>query len=409
MMNYDEFKDQVVEHIKEHLPIEFADADVSITPVIKNNDTVQDSLQVKTGDERISPSINLNESFKAYQRTGDFDGELENLAAIRMNADPHLDVDIESILDFDSIKDRIDCRMINVERNSEYLSDKPYKQIEDLALVYSVDLGKNSDGIMNTIVNDSLMERWQVSSDELDRVAMDNLSKNESMQFSSMRDMLKNMMFPDTPDDDPSLDFLLPPAEGPQMYVLTSDDKLYGAKFLADTAKMDEIAEKLGGDFVVIPSSINECILMPDASAMSRETLENMIHEVNATQVPEKEVLSEHAYCYDAQTHELMRADRYEERHAEKQMESQEYGKNAGLFAAAVGEPQTAYESAPEKAGDKPKDTRAVDLDAIEKTEKSNPKHERKSVKAQISEKKAIIAKKAAEKTSPAKNHQAEL
>ena len=35
MMNYDEFKDQVVEHIKEHLPIEFADADVSITPVIK--------------------------------------------------------------------------------------------------------------------------------------------------------------------------------------------------------------------------------------------------------------------------------------------------------------------------------------------------------------------------------------
>jgi len=218
MMNYEEFKDQVVEHIKEHLPIEFADADVSITPVIKNNDTVQDSLQVKTGDERISPSINLNESFKAYQRTGDFEGELENLAAIRMNADPHLDVDIESILDFDSIKDRIDCRMINVERNSEYLSDKPYKQIEDLALVYSVDLGKNSDGIMNTIVNDSLMERWQVSSDELDRVAMDNLSKNESMQFSSMRDMLKNMMFPDTPDDDPSLDFLLPPAEGPQMY-----------------------------------------------------------------------------------------------------------------------------------------------------------------------------------------------
>ena len=159
MMNYDEFKDQVVEHIKEHLPIEFADADVTITPVIKNNDTVQDSLQVKTGDERISPSINLNESFKAYQRTGDFDGELENLAAIRMNADPHLDVDIESILDFDSIKDRIDCRMINVERNSEYLSDKPFKQIEDLALVYSVNLGKNSDGIMNTIVNDSLMER----------------------------------------------------------------------------------------------------------------------------------------------------------------------------------------------------------------------------------------------------------
>ncbi len=380
-MNYEEFKQQVVEHIKEHLPEEYANAEVSIRQVTKNNDTIQDSLQINNGDERVSPSINLNESFKSYERSGDFESELETLANIRMNADPHLDVDINSIMNFEAMKDRIDCRLINLENNSGYLSDKPFKQIEDLALVYCVDLGRNSDGIMNTVVTDSLMESWQISADELDRVAMENLSHNESMEFRSMRDMLKDMMFPDTPDNDPSLDLMLPPADGPQMYVLTSDDKLYGAKFLADTGRMDGIAEKLGGDFMVIPSSINECILMPNDGSIDRKELENMIHQVNAEQVPEKEILSEHAYAYDSQAHELMRADRYEERQASRQM-MQAVDK---ALNTAVGEENVSYGA---------------------KAEKAENHRERISVKDKINEKKDIIAKNAAEKSAPSKDLQ---
>lgn len=380
-MNYEEFKQQVVEHIKEHLPEEYANAEVSIRQVTKNNDTIQDSLQINNENDRVSPSINLNESFKSYERSGDFESELETLANIRMNADPHLDVDINSIMNFEAMKDRIDCRLINLENNSGYLSDKPYKQIEDLALVYCVDLGRNSDGIMNTVVTDSLMESWQISADELDRVAMENLSHNESMEFCSMRDMLKNMMFPDTPDNDPSLNLMLPPADGPQMYVLTSDDKLYGAKFLADTGRMDSIAEKLGGDFMVIPSSINECILLPNDGSIDRKELESMIHQVNAEQVPEKEILSEHAYAYDSQAHELMRADRYEERQASKQM-MQAVDK---ALNAAVGEENASYGA---------------------KAEKAENHRERISVKEKINEKKDIISKKAAEKSAPSKDHQ---
>ena len=390
MMDFEEFKQQVVEQIKEHLPIEYADADVSITPVIKNNDTVQDSLQIKTGDERVSPSINLNESFREYQRTGDFDGELEKLAAIRMNADPHLDVDIESILDFDSIKDRIDCRLINIETNSEYLKDKPFKQIEDLALVYTVELGKNSDGIMNTVINDNLMSSWGISTEELEKVAMENLESSDTSRFNSMRDMLKNMMFPDMADDDPMMDAMLPPMDGPQMYVLTSDDKLYGAKYLADTNKLDEIAEKLGGDLVVIPSSVHECIILPNDGSMDRAVVEGMIHDVNSTQVPPKDILSDHAYCYDAQEHELMRADRYEERQAEKNMEHQ----TDRPLAMAVGEEKAAYEAK------EAKETGA---------EKKGDHRERKSVKAQIAEKKDIIAKTAVEKANLVKNHNKEI
>ena len=374
-MNYEEFKQQVVEQIKDHMPIEYADADVGIRQVMKNNDTVQDSLYINNGDERISPVINLNESFKSYEKSGDFEAELNTIANIRMNADPKLEVDINSVLDFESIKDRIDCRLINAETNSEYLKDKPFKQIEDLAVVYTVELGKNSDGIMNTVVTDGLMSSWGIDAELLDKVAMENLENSDTSRFSSMRDVLKSMMFPDMPDDDPMVASMLPPMEGPQMYVLTSDDKLYGAKYLADTGKLDEISEKLGSDLIVIPSSVHECIIIPNDGSMDRSVIEGMIHDVNSTQVPPKDILSEHAYMYDAQEHELMRADRYEQRQAEKQADK----------AVAVGEIKAAYEV---------------------KVEKTDAPREKKSVRAQISEKKAIISKTAAEKTAPVKDHQ---
>ena len=377
-MNYEEFKQQVVEQIKDHMPIEYADADVGIRQVMKNNDTIQDSLYINNGDERISPVINLNESFKSYEKSGDFEAELNTIANIRMNADPKLEVDINSVLDFASIKDRIDCRLINAETNSEYLKDKPFKQIEDLAVVYTVELGKNSDGIMNTVVTDGLMSSWGINAEQLDKVAMENLENSDTSRFSSMRDVLKSMMFPDMPDDDPMVASMLPPMEGPQMYVLTSDDKLYGAKYLADTGKLDEISEKLGSDLIVIPSSVHECIIIPNDGSMDRSVIEGMIHDVNSTQVPPKDILSEHAYMYDVQAHELMRADRYEQRQAEKQANK----------AVAVGEIKAAYEV---------KDVKA---------EKTETPREKKSVKAQISEKKAIISKNAAEKTAPVKDHQ---
>ena len=77
-----------------------------------------------------------------------------------------------------------------------------------------------------------------------------------------------------------------------------------------------------------------------------------------------------------------MRGDHYQEHHQEKNL------------MAAVGEMEAAYAT---KAAPAPK------------AEKAESHHERKSVKAQIAEKKDIIAKSAMEKAAPAKNHHKEL
>ena len=54
---------------------------------------------------------------------------------------------------------------------------------------------------------------------------------------------------------------------------------------------MEDIAEKVGGDFFVLPSSIHELLIVPKQEGMGLSELEAMVQEVNATQVSREEKL----------------------------------------------------------------------------------------------------------------------
>ena len=103
------------------------------------------------------------------------------------------------------------------------------------------------------------------------------------------------------------------------MYVLTINNSIGGAAAILDEKTMGEIAERLNGDYVVIPSSTNEVIVVPISNALTTGQLDEMVHEVNETQVSVEERLSEHVYMYDAKEHQLLTAEHYEERRAAKE------------------------------------------------------------------------------------------
>lgn len=79
-----------------------------------------------------------------------------------------------------------------------------------------------------------------------------------------------------------------------------------------------EIADKVG-DFYVLPSSVHETLIIPKDAGMELRDLEQMVQEVNQTQVAPQERLSDHVYEYDAKEHELFRSDRAEERTKQKE------------------------------------------------------------------------------------------
>ena len=83
------------------------------------------------------------------------------------------------------------------------------------------------------------------------------------------------------------------------MYILTNQNKVNGAGVLARDGVLDKIGELLGSDFYVLPSSTHEVILVPDNGNMQTKELEDMVKEVNATQVPPEDLLSDKVQYYD--------------------------------------------------------------------------------------------------------------
>ena len=372
MMDFEEFKNSVADQIKDFLPEKYEDASVTLQDVTKNNDTVLTGLLIKTEDSNIAPNIYLENFFEQYQDGRDMADILQNIADVRVQHEMEQGFDVSRLTDFDQVKDNIICKLVNAELNADYLADKPHIMMEDLAVVYAIDLGGNESGHMSAPITNSLMEQYGVTTEELHDIALHNLSESQ-IEFKTMRDVLVDMMFPDGIQPDDPRAFMLPPEEeNPSMYVLSNADKLNGAAAILDSKTMENISEKLGGDFIVLPSSIHETIVLPVTEDMDHHTLEAMVQDVNAGQVAPEERLSDHVYMYDSQEKELVLADKMEERQAQR-AEVQKEAKTA-------------------EQGDRP--------DKAERGEKK-AERERVSMKEKLPEKKAEVAKNEANREHP--------
>ena len=65
-MNFNEFVNGVKDNIKRFLPEEYENAEVSVMDYQKLNTTYK-GLMVKKEDETITPTINMDQLYKAYQ------------------------------------------------------------------------------------------------------------------------------------------------------------------------------------------------------------------------------------------------------------------------------------------------------------------------------------------------------
>ena len=90
------------------------------------------------------------------------------------------------------------------------------------------------------------------------------------------------------------------------MYVLTNEEKFYGAAVLLYPHVLAHIGTLLKRNFFVLPSSVHECILVPDQGHYTRFELMKMVREVNQNQVEEEEILSYQVYYYDRKREALV-------------------------------------------------------------------------------------------------------
>lgn len=315
MMDFNEFQNQILQEAKDRM----LGVQVEIRPVEKLQGESYTGLSILPNDSPMAATLNLDAVYnqmvdqgKSFQEVAD---DLISHAADIIVDMPKIDVN--DITNYDQMKNTLVVQVIPTDRNADMLEDIPHKNIEDMSLVYRMQIDQNENGTSSVLITNAMLKNYGVTVEQLHQDAMDAAVINNPATFRSMQEVLSDLM--GMPAD------LMPPMDGPQMYVASVENSLNGAGVIAYPDFMNQVAEQVGGDFFVLPSSVHEVLVIPDDGSIDRHDLESMVREVNASEVLPKDQLSDNVYHYDSQDQVFELAGKYEERMAVKEA-AQEYG-----------------------------------------------------------------------------------
>jgi len=82
------------------------------------------------------------------------------------------------------------------------------------------------------------------------------------------------------------------------MYILTNQKGINGASCMIYKDVIKEFAQLIKSDIYILPSSIHEIILIPLEGSEDKERFKRMVIDINSSQVPADEVLSDSVYMY---------------------------------------------------------------------------------------------------------------
>lgn len=303
-MNYEEFKDRVQNELKDYLGDEYKDTSVVIKEAMKVNRVVdQVSLLGIPGHENASPSISLPDLFESYERTGDFEGEMEKLSNIIQEAVKAIDHSpINGGLDFSAVDKNIFFTLVNAEQNRELLENVPHREFEDLAIIYRWNVGGTNDGLYTNIINNQFAEQMGKSEQELYDLAKANTKELFPSTIRNMNEVICEMMFgSDGLDKEMEAEFKDMMTEMPDeraMYVISNKANIFGAASMLYEENLEALSEKLGSSLYILPSSVHECIAISENFGNPDE-LAQMVYEINMDQVNLDERLSNQVYRYD--------------------------------------------------------------------------------------------------------------
>ena len=155
-----------------------------------------------------------------------------------------------------------------------------------------------------------MVDSYGITPEQLHADALKNAPEIKPVVIEGMAQVLAKQM---GVEDLEMLGLNIPP-EQEKIFVASVEGNVHGAGVIAYTDFMDQAAERVGGDFYLLPSSRHEVLLVPDDGTIDLKSLENMVREVNATTVSAEDKLTDSVYHYDSQEKVFELAEKYVDR-----------------------------------------------------------------------------------------------
>lgn len=301
-MEYRDFIRQIKEDLPEHFSGVLTGAEVAEVQIPKLQGQSYEGIRVTPEGSNMAITMDMNPYFQMMENGVNYEYLLSHLA--EELEDHYLrrpEFSMDMLSNYESIKDSLSVQLIGQAGNEAMLQNIPHRDIEDMAMVYRINLPESEYGVSSILVTNSVLEQYGITEEQLHQDAISS-PRSSSYEIKTMGEVMSEITGMPMPDD------MLP------LFVASNQERYYGASVIVCPGFLEEAHQRLEGNFFVLPSSVHEVLLIPEEAGLSREELENMVRDVNASVVSPKEKLSDHIYHYDGKEKLFELADKYENR-----------------------------------------------------------------------------------------------
>lgn len=219
-----------------------------------------------------------------YLEDHDLERDVEEIESLLVSVSEKVPFELnimEKIKDINNVKYKI----LPYDYYKEELKEKNlfYTLHENgLAEIYFIEIGA---GATVSISKDLIKENnWKLK----EIIENAHINMYQKLRIKTMHSVLTTMLDIDIPDE-----------ENNGMYIVTTDNMLWGGAYITDKEAICYISRILKTDeFYIIPSSIHELLVITNPD-MDIEELKKMVQEVNDTQVEPGDRLSYNVWKYE--------------------------------------------------------------------------------------------------------------
>lgn len=200
------------------------------------------------------------------------------------NVEKRPNIDPDALIDKDYVLENV---IMAIRASSDDESIVKVSTRGDLEVYFRVKVSLGEGMGSYKVTKDSL-DRIGISKQELYQHALKNTEKE--IEIISMTDMLREMGVPEG---------MMGETEDTKLYVATNKSRVNGAAVMECKDKLDDFCKKNEyKGIAIIPSSIHEVLLIPIGKDFDKDKINEMINEVNSSQVAPDERLSDHVYFH---------------------------------------------------------------------------------------------------------------
>lgn len=308
MMDYEIFKELVAEQFLNHLPAEFKDFGVKLETVHKTNETL-DGLAVVPPVDRageVFPTVYVDHMYDDYALGEDFRQALQNAAEKWVEAYENVP---EACRDFSLLgaEKRLMMELVNTEQNREMLAEMPHREFHDLSIIYRLVSGSDSTAVYSTMVSSGMADLMGMDEQQLYEAAFANTREMFPLKVNTMTEIMREIFIAEGNPGE-FADMMIGEMEPEEtLYIITNEKRTFGAASILYGDGLQELAESIGTDLYILPSSVHEVIAVSTLVG-SAEELARMVCEVNTEQVSPGDRLSDQVYLYDKNMRQLVPA-----------------------------------------------------------------------------------------------------